>query len=357
MTWAVLSTADVAGWTAAVDGISGGDPYFSAAYHAAYDYDGGQGYLYVFHDDRNRRLVYPFRTHPILAVGNRRLDGSLVDIETVYGYTGPLADDDDPVFLQRAWAGFAVWATERRVVSEFCRFHPLLGTRRFAAPEMRVIHDRETVAVGLSGSGEVLWATYESVLRNRVRKAQAAGLICREGAGDEDMATFREIYELTMRALGSRSFYLFPESCYAGLTGLGERLRLFLVEKDGTAIAAALFLVGGGTIHYHLGGSRLESRNLAPNNLLFHTVARWGQERGLRHLFLGGGRTNRPDDELLRFKRRFTPDTVAFHFGKRVWDAAAYASLSELWRQQAGRSPPPQLQHYRLPITEEDEGS
>jgi serine/alanine adding enzyme len=356
MNWTVLSADDAVAWGEAVAGIGGGDPYFDLDYHAAYDYDGGRSYLYVHRDGGGRTLVYPFRLHPIRAVGDETLDGTLADIETVYGYSGPLADNDDPDFLRQAWDGFSQWAAEHRVVSEFCRFHPLMGAERFAAPDMRVIHDRETVTVNLECGEAALWASYESVLRNRVRKAQAAGLICRKGRGERDMEVFRVLYEETMRMLDARSFYLFPESYYADLARMGDRLRLFLVESGGAAIAGAIFLVGGGSIHYHLGGSRPDSRALAPNNLLFHTVARWGQDHGLRRLFLGGGRTNRADDELLRFKRRFSPAATPFFMGKRVWNPAAYETLSAAWCRQSGQTPPPHLQHYRLPVRQDGDG-
>ena len=328
---------------------AGEDPYFRADYHQAYRYDGATSWLYRYQDSSGA-LYYPVRLHPIRAVGAELVEEGLFDLETVYGYTGPWATTEDPDFLRRAWGGFGSWAKERQVVSEFCRFHPLLGTHRFSAPGMTVIRDRDTVAIPLTGGEAVLWAGYDSVLRNRLRKALAHGLVCRRLTLTEGLPLFRTLYETTMTVLKAGSFYFFPESYYQDLATLGEHLAVFAVFKDETPVAAALFLVGERIIHYHLGGSLPAYRVMAPNNLLFHSVASWGVARGAHVLFLGGGRSNRDDDELLRFKRHFSKNTVPFFFGKRIWRPDLYARLSNSWSCQTGRSPPMVLQHYRLPL-------
>ncbi len=328
---------------------AGGDPYFTSDYHQAYSHDGASTWLYHY-QDATGTLLYPVRLHPIRTVGTEPVEGGLCDLETVYGYTGPLATTDDPDFLRRAWNGFAPWVREMRVVSEFCRFHPVLGTHRFSAPEMTVIRDRETVAVPLTKGQAALWAGYESVLRNRLRKAIAHGLECRRLTLAEGLAPFRAIYETTMTRLEAGDFYFFPAGYYERLAALGDRLAIFAVFKDETPVAAALFLVGDRTVHYHLGGSLPEYRVLAPNTLLFHIVAEWAMAQGAHHLFLGGGRTNRDDDDLLRFKRRFTRNTVPFFFGKRIWQPDLYARLSAMWSRQTGTPAPPVLQHYRVAV-------
>lgn len=155
-----------------------------------------------------------------------------------------------------------------------------------------------------------------------------------------------------MTALQAGPFYHFPPGYYDALGLIEPEPAVFAVFLGDLVVAAAIFLTGGDTVHYHLGGSLNDHRALAPNNLLFHTVAEWAAARGARHLFLGGGRSNREDDDLLRFKRRFTRETRPFHLGKRIWDQGAYDRLSDIWYQRSGRPPSAVLQHYRLPTGE-----
>ena len=109
----------------------------------------------------------------------------LSDIETVYGYSGPVATTTLPDFLAEAWRGFEGWCREQNVVCEFIRFSPILRSERFAAPQTEVKLDRETVEIRLEGGEEALWQGYKSAQRNRVRKAIRRGLTCHETSLDE----------------------------------------------------------------------------------------------------------------------------------------------------------------------------
>ncbi len=351
MAWDIVPATAPDRWQAALASLGCADPYFGAAYHAAYAGDGARALMYV-HGDADGRLVYPFRLRPIVRIGTEAARAGLHDIETVYGYTGPLADSAAPGFLDRAWAGFAEWARGQGVVSEFCRFHPLLDTSRNACPGMRVIEDRPTVTVALTGGEEGLWSIYDGAQRNLLRKAQRAGLQAEVVPLGANWPVFRPIYEATMQGLGATDFYHFPDDYYRRLALVQPAPVIAVVRKDGIACAAAIFLASDDTLHYHLSGSLQEFRQYAPNNLLLHTAALWGVAQGLKTLFLGGGRTNRPDDKLLHFKRQFSRTTMPFHIGRRIWDEAAYADLSQRWSRQSGRPAPAQLQHYRLPVSD-----
>ena len=338
----VISALDGDTWRAALSLAGCDDPYFHADYHLAYAHDGGSSWLYAYHDGTDA-LAYPFRLHPIMGA-----EVGWHDMETVYGYTGPVATCADPDFLRAAWAGLAEWVAENRVVSEFCRFHPLLATQRFAAPEMTVLHDRDTIVIDLGGDEDTLWAGYKSAQRNMVRKAVGHGLTCHSMPLEDGLDWFRALYDQTMTGLNAGEFYFFPPEYYHRLAALGDGLAAFAVLHEDQPIAGALFLRGADTVHYHLSGSLFAHRKLAPNNLLLHTVAQWAQHTGARQMFLGGGRTNQPDDDLLAFKRSFAPSGAKpFHFGKRIWHAQMYQRLSEEWCAKAGRTAPAMLQHYR----------
>lgn len=349
MPWDIVPLTDQDRWQAQLAALGCDDPYFSAAYHAAYLDDEAQTFMYV-HEDGDGRLLYPFRLRPIARVGAEATAPGLHDIETVYGYTGPLAETATPGFHDRAWAGFAGWAHDHGVITEFCRFHPLLQTQRHASPGMRVIEDRPTVTVALPGGEDELWSVYDGAQRNLLRKALRAGLEAEIVSFAECWPAFRAIYDATMQGLGAGAFYHFPDDYYRRLALLRPAPVISIVRKEGIACAAAIFLVSGDTLHYHLSGSLQEFRQHAPNNLLLHQAALWGMARGLKVMFLGGGRTNLPDDRLLHFKRQFSRTTLLFHIGRRIWDEATYAALSQSWSRQSGRRAPPQLQHYRLPV-------
>ena len=326
------------------------DVYHLPAYHHAYEAKSkARAQAYIAEID-GELLFQPVMLRPIDRVGDAPAPEDLYDVETVYGYGGPLASTDDPEFLAEAWRGYEDWCAEHRVVCEFTRFNPLLKNHALAAPGCQTWQDRQTVTIDLSAGADTLWQGYAGAHRNSIRKAVKNGLTCEQCPVLETMPAFRAIYEDTMRGLGADSTYYFSDDHYLKLAGgLGDGLRLFMVSSEGIDVAGALFLVQGGTLHYHLAGSLPSHRHLAPNNLLVHEAARWAIGQGLKTFHLGGGRGPEPEDNLFRFKARFGPRREDMWFGKQIFDPTAYEVLVALWREQfPGTTQPAYLQLYRI---------
>jgi hypothetical protein len=345
----IVPASDRDQWLAWMRRAGADDVYYLPEYHRLYDFQGVECLAYAV-SAGGECLFHPFLLRPVARVGALAAPPGLNDIETVYGYSGPVATTTAPDFLAEAWQGFEAWCAERNVVCEFIRFSPLLRSERFASAQTEVSLDRETVEIRLAGGEEALWQGYESTQRNRVRKALRRGLACREASLDDGLATFRDLYEGTMQRAGATGFYFFPDAYYRDLQRtMADCTKLFVVTNGDVPIAAGLFFTSGRTLHYHLGASREDALPLAPNNLLFHQVSLWGQQHGFARLHLGGGRSKAADDALLRFKKRFSPHVLAFHIGRRIQHPERYAMLGDLWQEQAGVPPPPgYFRPYRL---------
>jgi hypothetical protein len=336
MQWTIIGLEHHNLWRAAMADVAVADVYYLPEYHDLYDFAGGRSLAYVA-SCAGEVLFYPFRLRPIGCVGSSRVSPQLHDIETVYGYTGPVATTDSDEFLAEAWQGFDAWCRENGVVAEFVRFHPLLRTARFAAPQTEVRFDRETATVKLEGDPDTLWQSYSPAHRNKVRKAMRFGLRCEEADLDRDLNAFVMLYEATMERRDASTFYHFPWAYYEQMRQtLGTSCKLFMVKHAGSIVAAALFLLAGDKVHYHLSGSRADAQRFAPNNLQLHHVALWAQRQGFRLLHLGGGRSSAPDDPLLVFKKGISRHTTPHHLGHRVHDPAQYDALCTLWLREHG---------------------
>lgn len=357
--WQALTLAsDGPLWDSACERLPNADVYFTRGYHAAYEAIGDGRATAFVHDDGRNLFFYPFMCRPITAVGSIAAPLECQDIETVYGYSGPLCTTDDPRFLGDAWAGFAAYCRRARVVAEFSRFHPYAENHDLLGPGCTVVLDRHTVSIDLRGTEQEFWERYPHGQRSTIRQAQALGLAVAEMDPAHGMGVFKEIYRINMRHVDARPYYFFEDDYFDALrAGLGPSLRVFVVQDAGRCVAAGLFLWSRDVIHYHLGGSLPDARHLRPNNLLFHEVARWGRDRSCRSLHLGGGRTARADDALFRFKASFSRERRCFYTGRRVHDAEAVAALSTLWREQAnGAAEPDYFLLYRAPLPERHAG-
>ena len=334
-------------WSAAVERLDESDVYHLPAYHRVAEANGDGEALAFIAESGEKLLLHPFLRRPIERVGDEPVDGGWVDLESVYGYCGPVATTSDPTFLAAAWEAFADWCGAAGVVAEFIRFNPLLRNERLASAGTAIVRDRETVAVRLDVSADALWGGYPSVQRNMVRKARMAGLSAAR-TGEEAVDGFADLYHETMRRVGADAWYAFGDAYFAELARLPQLVSFEVREPDGRVAAAALFLRHRTRIHYHLAATRRDSPGGAAN-LLLHEAAEWGRGEGASVLHLGGGRTPAPDDALLRFKAALSRLRLPFYTGRRVHNREMYDDLCSRWLRSArAAAPPPYFLLYRL---------
>ena len=289
--------------------------------------DGGSAKALVVREG-DRTLLLPFTARPIPDG-----DGAW-DALTPYGYPGPLAQgcDDDSVDERNAFATRAMEAAAEVLradgrVSLFARLHPLLGARPEPA-NARLVQHGTTVHVDLRKSDAEHWAETMSGHRNEINRAIKAGhrAYFDEVFGHADR--FVQIYQATMARVGAAAHYFFDHEYLMSLReALGERLKLAVVEIDGTIAATGLFVETGKIVQYHLSGTDEAFLRDRPTKLMLHFVRGWAKERGASWLHLGGG-VGGGEDSLFKFKAGFSKERSPFYTLRLVVDPAAYRALS-----------------------------
>lgn len=340
------------------------DIYHTAGYHA-YSQASGEGEAYlVIVGDQQRGLAWPYLLGRVSEVPGLT-DSEATDVNSVYGYPGPLAwgcRPGDP-FLERAWSELvAVWR-QQRAVSVFTRFNPLLENAPIwssspwsgltGVQSDGVVAIGPTVSVDLSLSAEAIRSRYGAGLRNDINRARRAGLTTTHDMDFARLSTFTRLYHQTMVRAGATDYYFFAEADFRRLrTALSRRLHLLLTCVGDEVAAAGLFTEFDGIVEWHLVGSSEEFSALSPSKLLVDDAILWAQDRGNRVLHMGGGRGGR-EDKLLWFKSRFSPQLHAFHTGRWILDRNAYEELVR--GRRAGIEPSQELDRgffpaYRAPI-------
>lgn len=327
----------------------GGGVYYTAGYHAAYEDCDRMAEAFVYRDG-NDTLFHPYMRRPVREVAGSPVENGLYDIETVYGYTGPLSTSDDAAFIGAAWKAFGQHCRQTGIVAEFVRFDSFRRNHALFQGIAEIVDDRPTVAIPLHTAANAMWDSYPPVQRNRLRKGQARGLIYERLVPGDSVPIFARLYEETMQRVGAADWYFFGDDYFHRLfSELGHRVSLRAV-RDGDELAAmAVFLHDDDILHYHLGASSQVALEHAPNNWLFHNAALEGAAHRQKWLHLGGGRTTARDDNLLRFKRTFSGDERMFRTGRRVHMAEAYEDLCARWiAAKAEEKRPPFFLLYRL---------
>lgn len=257
------------------------------------------------------------------------------DLITPYGYGGFLFEGETSEENMMAFGDvFRQWLEDNRIVSIFYRFHPQLCTADRANCYCLPIFLGHTIEMDISNE-DVIWSNITSKNRNMIRKARKNGITIGHGFSWELFTEFKAMYDATMKKDNAEEYYFFNEDFYHSIfENMKDVCEMFYAEYEGEKIAMSMMLFTNGRMHYHLSGSVLEYRNLAPSNLLLYEAAKWGCQQGFRTLHLGGG-VGAGEDNLYKFKKEFNRNSdIQFAIGKQICNKPMYDKLVEICKNK-----------------------
>ncbi len=151
---------------------------------------------------------------------------------------------------------------------------------------------------------EELMKSFAEKTRYNIRLSGRKGVTVRYSRDVEDLKKFYEIYEVTTirDKIGKRPYEYFERM----LEAYDEtKLRIYIAEHEGQALAAAIATNIGGELFYVYGASSNEKRNLMPNYAMQMAMIRWGIETGCKTYNCGGVLNLDPNNGLYKFKIGF----------------------------------------------------
>ncbi len=307
------------------------DIYYTREYYLMeQEEEGKEAVLFVYEDEKQNIALYPFLKRKI---NSPILKYNYYDIETAYGYGGALVNTTNENFIIQFESAFLRYCKEENIIAEFIRFHPLLRNESIFKHNIEILHNRYTVWLDLTSEIDDIWMHQVSTQnRNTIRKCKKNGLVVQIS---DDYEEFYDIYIQTMKKVQADSFYLFDFEYFMKLKK-NKNIILFRVRKENETIAAAIFMKYGVYFHYHLAGSKKEALKWAPNNILLWEAIKYAKTQGCKIFHFGGGLTDSKEDNLFRFKSKFSKDTADFFIGKRVHNKEVYNKLIQYWEEEHG---------------------
>ena len=314
-------------WDAIVRSFAEHDVYYLSGYVKAFHIHGDGEPFLLHYETPSLRAMYVFMRRKTAIEG-------VYDSITPYGYGGVLfesdvAEENTDLF----WNEYMQVMEQEHIVDNFVRYHPVLKN----AVPMKAISDvidlGKTVAIDLA-SPEVIWENIISKNRNMIRKAEKNGIEIHHGKGLELFADFKRIYNATMDKDHAEEYYYFGDEFYESIhNDLHDNYEMFYAVLDGRIVAMSIMLFANKQMHYHLSGSMIEYRNLAPSNLLLYKAALWGCEQGFKTFHLGGG-VGSGEDNLYKFKAAFNRNSdYQFSIGKEIYNQELYDELVRIRKE------------------------
>lgn len=308
-------------WNNLVQSFTNYDVYYLSGYVKAFQIHGDGEPQLFYYDEKGLRGIYVYMKRKTAIEG-------VFDSITPYGYGGFLLEGDTSEENVKAlWAAYVDRMKEENIVDNFVRYHPVLANAVPMKTCSDVIDLGKTVAMDLT-SEEVIWKNIHSKNRNMIRKAEKNGIVIKHGQGLELFDDFIKIYNATMDKDNAEAYYYFKPEFYKSIhEDLKDNYEMFWAEYEGKIIAMSIMIFANGRLNYHLSGSDLQYRNLAPSNLLLYKAAMWGMEKGMNTFHLGGG-VGSEEDNLYKFKIAFNRfSDCQFSIAKHVFDNEKYDEL------------------------------
>ena len=246
------------------------------------------------------------------------------DIFSSYGYAGPVSNTNERSFINEANNAYLTWASFNNVVAEFISYHPILKNYRFDNAD--ILFNRSTVMVDLTRDKP--FDLYKKRTRRDIRKAYRDGVSIELNDKESFIEPFKKIYFKTMIRNLAENSYFFNDNYFSKLI---DSKNTFVVTafKDSKLISAAIFLMSGDYMEYHLSGTSQEGLLSNANKALLHEAIMYAKVLGIKFAHLGGGSSQMNDDTLLLFKSGFSKDTINYSIGKRVIKKTVYEQLSK----------------------------
>lgn len=311
-------------WDNIVRGFSNFDVYYLSGYVKAFQIHGDGNPQLLYYEAYGLKALYVYMKRKTAING-------YFDSVTPYGYGGVLFEGDtSEQNLHMFWKAYVEKMREEGIVDNFVRYHPVLANAVPMKQISTVIDLGKTIAFDLE-SPEVIWENIISKNRNMIRKAEKNGITIEHGKGMDLLDQFTAIYNATMDKDNAEEYYYFKRPFYESIDGdLKDNYELFYAMYEGRPIAMSIMIFANGRLNYHLSGSDIQYRNLAPSNLLLYKASLWGYEQGCKTFHLGGG-VGSGEDNLYKFKAAFNKNSdFQFSIGKEIFDQEKYDKLVAL---------------------------
>ena len=193
----------------------------------------------------------------------------------------------------------------------------------------------------LTTDPNVIWSSFKTTVRNKIRKSQKLGVRVRTAQCREDMVSY---YRLHLRTRSKKhgmpaqplNFFLGLWDAFAA-TGA---LHLWLAEHEGTIISASIMLAFGKTTQFFYGASDERYLHMAANNLITWETIVWSCRQGYK--ILDHGRTAYNNEGLMQFKRNWAAieEPLPYYYYPHMMGLAAtpesswkYRLLTSCWRR------------------------
>jgi hypothetical protein len=232
---------------------------------------------------------------------------------------------------------FSKWCISNNIVTEFCRYHPFYQNQKWADRNVVNLINRTTIAMDLINYPIDVWEKSHYLnQRGMVRRAIKEGYTFHIEKFSDNISWFTKKYNDTQKKLNADSETFFSELYFNELDKLGDKIWLGVVKENENPLTAVVVIEGVEYAYLHLMAYFHDGPAKGMVNYLYHETAIEASKNDKKLLQVGGGKSNKLEDPLFRFKSRLSPVSHQFYIGKKIYNQEVYNQIVDSYISNYG---------------------
>lgn len=229
-------------------------------------------------------------------------------LKTAYGYGGYQISVDDVGMIQEASFVFKDECLKQGITTNVILWHPQMILNKFLIFN-KIEHNRDLAVADLTKPLE-----YSATIRNVLKGNKESIMVDRT----DNIGLFYKLYTDTMLANQANEKYFFSLEYFKKLLLIPGVEMYWAYNKQSVALSMGIFFMTPPWASYHLAANNKAIKTNA--NYLLLDYAIWkAKSLGIKYLLLGGGLTPEKDDNLFKFKMKFTKTTMPFYITEQYY--------------------------------------
>ena len=252
------------------------------------------------------------------------------DLETPYGYGGPLFNSHNKIFLKKANYLFDNWCKENFILCQLTRFNPLLtNVSNFVSKTKKLIKVKKIGIFNLT-KNKINLINYDSKTRNMIKRnlnnEVEFKVIDNNSYDINQLKIFKENYLQSMLEKNAKEFYFFNEDYFQKITLLIKNKKAFIINalQNNLLIAGAIFLYNHNIGYYHLS---FQKKYPGIMNTIIYKSTQILFNKNINYLILGGGNLNSDEDNLFKFKLKMSNMVNFFYIETKIFNSKIYNKI------------------------------
>jgi len=252
------------------------------------------------------------------------------DIESAYGYSGPVSNSQDQIFLKNALELFKNYCFKKNIIACLIRFDPFT--------QLHNLFDKKNIDI--SYEGEIVYKKfdpnlsisedYNTSIKNKILKAKKNELKVSISNNYQDFMSFVNLYLNLMEQKKANQDYFYSLDYFKNIfKEIDNKFDFFVVRKTNSKdiFGGCIVLKCIKKASIHLSAVSEQIKKLGAAVLLRHEITEFYSNKNFKLINYGGGLTKKNSDSLLKFKKNFSKKTKPYYIGKLIINKDLYNKL------------------------------